>query len=120
MSEKNKVKVNIFGDEYTLKAELPVNYMKKLAGYVDTKMHEFAQKGISQGTHKIAVLTAINLTDEIFNLRRELKHVKAKLEKEREKFGDRVPVQSVTDKTVKLEKEIEKEKEKEKSGDGSR
>ncbi len=134
MTEKNKVKVNIFGDEYTLKAELPVNYMKKLAGYVDTKMHEFAQKGLSQGTHKVAVLTAINLTDEIFNLRRELKHVKAKLENEREKMAKQVPVQEVKDRIVKLDtvkqkkeiennkdndKEKEKEKETKKSGEDS-
>lgn len=131
MLEKNKVKVNIFGDEYTLKAELSVNYMKKLAGYVDAKMHEFAQKGTSQGSHKVAVLTAVNLTNEIFNLRRELKHVKAKLEREREKLTKQLQEQGAAGSAVKLEKEIEvkkendkereteKKNEMEKSGDGS-
>ncbi len=82
---KNKVSVEIFGDEYTLKSDLPANYMKKLADYVDSKMQELSQKSSSLGVHKIAILTAINLSDEIFNLRRELKRVNAKLEEEEKK-----------------------------------
>ncbi len=84
---KNKVDVKIFGEEYAIKANLPANYMKKLAAYVDTKMLEVAEKNYHQGVHKIAILTAINLSDEIFNLQRELKLAKAKLE-QREKKGD--------------------------------
>ena len=77
---KNKVEVEIFGEEYAIKANLSANYMKKLAEYVDTKMLEIAETNQHQGVHKIAILTAINLTDEIFNLQRELNHAKAKLE----------------------------------------
>lgn len=86
---KNKVDVEIFGDEYTLKSDLPANYMKKLAEYVDGKMQELAERNNSIGVHKVAILTAINLSDEIFNLRRELKGVNARLEeKEKKKKGE--------------------------------
>ncbi len=90
MSEnKNKVKVNIYGEEYTIKSSLPVNYMKRLADYVNTKMNEVSGSSRSSiGLHRIAVLTALNLSDEIYNLKREVKKLNIKLEEERKKPGD--------------------------------
>lgn len=86
--EKNKVKVKIYGEEYTIKSELPVNYMKRLAEYVNTKMHELSQGSGSISNSKIAVLTAINLSNEIYNLKREVKKLTIKLDEKSKKTGD--------------------------------
>ncbi len=85
---KNKVKVKIYGEEYTIKSELPVNYMKRLAEYVNTKMQELSQVTGSISKTRIAVLTAINLSNEIYNLKREVKKLNIKLEEKSKKTGD--------------------------------
>ncbi|UNC92643.1 cell division protein ZapA [Candidatus Contubernalis alkaliaceticus] len=90
MSEnKNKVKVNIYGEDYTIRSSLPVNYMKRLADYVNSKMNEVSGSSTSGiGMHKIAILAALNLSDEIYNLKREVKKLNNKLEEKNIKPGD--------------------------------
>lgn len=85
---KNKVKVKIYGEEYIIKSELPVNYMKRLADYVNTKMYDLSQASGGISKSRIAVLAAINLSDEIFNLKREVKKLNMKLEEKSRKTGD--------------------------------
>ena len=70
MAEKdgNQIKITIFGQEYSVKAPADPTYIKKIAEYVDTKMRE-VQSGFSstQSSNRIAILSAMNITDELFN-----------------------------------------------------
>ncbi len=70
-SEKKVVKVRIFGQEYSVKAPADPTYIKKIAEYVDTKMRD-VQSGFSstQSSNRIAILSAMNITDELFNARK--------------------------------------------------
>ena len=66
--EDNQIKITIFGQEYSVKAPADPTYIKKIAEYVDTKMRE-VQSGFSstQSSNRIAILSAMNITDELFN-----------------------------------------------------
>lgn len=68
----NLVRVSIFGQEYTVKAPADSTYIKNIAEYVDTKMHE-VQDGLStpQSPTRIAILAAMNVTDELFTANRD-------------------------------------------------
>ena len=74
MAEKdgNQIKITIFGQEYSVKAPADPTYIKKIADYVDTKMRE-VQSGFSstQSSNRIAILSAMNITDELFNARKQ-------------------------------------------------
>ena len=74
MSEKdgNQIKITIFGQEYSVKAPADPTYIKKIAEYVDTKMRE-VQSGFSstQSSNRIAILSAMNITDELFNAKKQ-------------------------------------------------
>ena len=74
MAEKegNQIKITIFGQEYSVKAPADPTYIKKIAEYVDTKMRE-VQSGFSstQSSNRIAILSAMNITDELFNARKQ-------------------------------------------------
>ena len=61
------VRVKIFGQEYGVKGDADSDYIKKVAEYVDAKMRD-VEETLSQGSSplKIAVLAALNLTDELF------------------------------------------------------
>ena len=65
-NEKKSLKVHIFGSEYTLKAEADNGEIFKIAEYVDTKMREIQAIKPSRPLHQIAILTALNITQELF------------------------------------------------------
>jgi len=74
MSEDgNQIKITIFGQEYSVKAPADPTYIKKIAEYVDSKMRE-VQSGFSstQSSNRIAILSAMNITDELFNARKKV------------------------------------------------
>ena len=70
--EDNQIKITIFGQEYSVKAPADPTYIKKIAEYVDTKMRE-VQSGFSstQSSNRIAILSAMNITDELFNAKKK-------------------------------------------------
>jgi len=70
--EKKNVKVNIFGSEYTLKANATDNgEIYKIAEYVDGKMREIQAVKPNRPLHQIAILAALNITGELFQLRKD-------------------------------------------------
>jgi cell division protein ZapA len=66
--ESNQVSISIFGQEYSVKAPADPEYILKIAEYLDGKMRE-VQSGFSttQSSTRIAILAAMNITDELFN-----------------------------------------------------
>jgi len=68
--ESNQVSIFIFGQEYSVKAPADPEYIKKIGEYLDSKMRE-VQSGFSttQSSTRIAILAAMNITDELFNAR---------------------------------------------------
>ena len=64
------VKVTIFGTEYPVKGDADSQYIEEVAAYVDEKMREVAQGLSVKSTTKVAILTALNITDELFTARR--------------------------------------------------
>lgn len=61
----NRVVVNICGEEYTLVADETASYMQKVGAYVNDKLNDVLN-GAKVGRTDAAVLTAVNITDELF------------------------------------------------------
>lgn len=80
IDQKNRVHVKIYGEEYTMRGPASPDYMKRVAHYVDEKMKQVGQANSRLGINKIAVLTAINLADELFRVRRELQELETLLD----------------------------------------
>src|SRR6267143_5260887 len=66
------VKVQIFGQTYSIQGDLDVKYVQKLAQYVDEKMHEIADVTKTVDTQKVAVLAALAIADELHSMQRDL------------------------------------------------
>src|SRR5207302_11200937 len=66
------VKVQIFGQTYSIQGELEGKYVQKLAKYVDDKMHEIADVTKTVDTQKVAVLAALAIADELHSMQRDL------------------------------------------------
>ena len=75
----NRVVVTICGEDYTFVAEESSSYMQKVGAYVGDKMEEVLGS-TRAGKTDAAVLTAVNIADELFKaqsaaeqLRRQIK-----------------------------------------------
>jgi len=63
------VKVQIFGQTYSIQGDLDAAYVQKLAAYVDAKMHAIAEMTPTVDTQKVAILAALALADVLHSLR---------------------------------------------------
>ncbi len=66
-----KVNVEIFGDTYPFRTDGDPGELKKLAAFVDKYMQRAAKRTRSLDTRKIAVLSALELADEYFRLKKD-------------------------------------------------
>lgn len=67
---KNAVRVIIGGDEFTVRSELPPEYTREVAAYLDAALKRVRDSMPMVETHKAAVLAALAITDELFQARR--------------------------------------------------
>jgi cell division protein ZapA len=67
----NSVKVQIFGQTYTIRGELDERYVQKLAACVDEKMSAIADVTATVDTQKVAVLAALAIADELHTIRKD-------------------------------------------------
>ncbi len=75
MSVLSDVRVQIFGSEYRIDSETDPEHIRKVASYIDQKMREIASALALRTRSTVAVLTAVNLADELFKIEEEGRRV---------------------------------------------
>jgi cell division protein ZapA (FtsZ GTPase activity inhibitor) len=76
---KQAVRVLIGGDEYTVRSELPAEYTKEVAAYLDAAVRRVREMLPTLDAQKVAVLAGLAVTDELFQARRGDREVAARL-----------------------------------------
>ena len=81
MMKSKVVKVNISGQDYVIRSTAGQQYLEKVAEYVDAKMKEIKASGIDDSQQlRIAILAAMNITDELLTYKKEKKKFVEKVE----------------------------------------
>ena len=62
--------VEIMGREYRIRGAADEGYVREVARFVDTKLREVSQGTSLPASDRVAILAAINIADELFQLRR--------------------------------------------------
>jgi cell division protein ZapA len=62
-----RVKVKIFGREYTISGDKTQEYIEMVAGYVDEKMRQMSGMLPNGSASEMAALVAVNIADELFS-----------------------------------------------------
>lgn len=89
--ENNRVKIRIYGQEYTIVGERSQDEIIKAAQYVDERMQFIGRNSNLGSTTSLAVLSAVNIADEIFAAKEELELLRtqnAQLEADAKKYVD--------------------------------
>lgn len=68
--EDNRVKVSIYGQAYTINGDAPRDYILQLADYLNRKMEEVGTHGAGINPTQVAILAALNVADEYFQLKK--------------------------------------------------
>jgi len=79
-SDKNVLKVRIYGAEYSIRGEADANYIKAIAEYLDSKMRDVDKNVRVDSSLKVAILASLNIADELFRERQEKEHLRIQLE----------------------------------------
>lgn len=79
MSAKNKVELRIAGKDYTIVGTEPEEYIQRVGHYIDKKMTEIMRVRSDLSTSLVAVLTAINVGDDLFKTRESEQNLKKEL-----------------------------------------
>jgi cell division protein ZapA len=66
---ENSTRIEIFDQSYQIRGEIEPGYVRQLAAYVDKKMREIADASKTVDSVKVAVMTALNIADELFQER---------------------------------------------------
>ncbi len=75
------IKVNILGQDYVVRSTAGQKYLEQVAKYVDDKMEEIKASGIDDSQQlRIAILAAMNITDELLAYKKEKKKFVDKVE----------------------------------------
>ena len=94
--------VNILGQDYVVRSSAGQKYLNEVSAYVNEKMEEIKASGIDDSQQlRIAVLAAMNITDELLLYK-----------KEKQKFVDKVEskTRAITEFIDNRIEEIESEK----------
>ena len=83
-----QLKVNIFGNEYSLIANNNEEYLKEIAEYVDSNMRKIDKNQSFKASTKLAILAALNIADELFQERVNNKKIMDRLNKKTEKMSN--------------------------------
>jgi cell division protein ZapA len=72
MSEPKVVTVEVHGQKYPIRTELDPGYVEELAQFVEARMALAAKSSPSSDAVGLAILAALNITDEYFRTRSAL------------------------------------------------
>jgi cell division protein ZapA len=80
-TDRKSIRVKIFGSEYPLRGESE-DFTRRVASYVDEMITTIHNKIPEQPTLTVAVLSALNITEELFKERERSKAIALELDHE--------------------------------------
>lgn len=86
---ETRVKVRIYGQDYTIAGDRDEETIRRIADYVDEKMREVGRNFATNAQGSLAVLASVNIADEYFRAKEEIEELtaaKEQLEKDAQHY----------------------------------
>ena len=78
---ENAIRVRILGQEYPIRADADEDYIREVASYLDERMNAVLTAEPTRPLSKVAILTALNLTHELFDMKKKNKDMLGEVER---------------------------------------
>lgn len=72
---KNKLTVDIYGQQYHIIGKATPGHMRQVASHVDEKMRQIADSNPKLDTTRLAVLSAVNIADDYLQLKQAYEEI---------------------------------------------
>ena len=80
--KKYKVKVEVFGENYSLKSDIEIDRVVKVAALVDERMKKIAKANLCLPPNRVAILAALTIAEELLQLEHNYKELVKRVEEE--------------------------------------
>lgn len=80
--EKNRITVDIYGQQYVILGTESPSHIRHVAMLVDDKMREISSRNPGLDVNKLAVLTAVNAVNDYLKMKEHLERLQIEQEKE--------------------------------------
>ncbi len=70
MEQERLVEIKVFGQTYTVKSDAEEEHVQEVARFVNQKMEDVLKKTRSVSTLNVAILTALNIADDLLKERK--------------------------------------------------
>jgi cell division protein ZapA (FtsZ GTPase activity inhibitor) len=67
--QKHVVRVTILGEEYQIRSDAPAEHTRAVAKYLDDAVRGVMGNALAVDSHKAAILAALQITGELFQVR---------------------------------------------------
>ena len=81
-------KVVIYNQTYTLRSTHDSEYIQELAEHVNKRMNEIARATMTVDSLRVAILAAIQIADEYYQSRREMKETEEEIAERSAKYAE--------------------------------
>ena len=86
------VEIKIMGQTYTVKTDAEEEYIQEVARYVNEKMDEVLKKTKSVSTLNVAILTALNIADDLLKERERRRGLLQEVEKKSKDLAEKIDI----------------------------
>lgn len=90
MSQPAPVKIVVYGKVYTIKSSEDEKTTQELAAYIDQVMKDVGRKTGSVDVNRVAILTLLQITHELFTLRRQMEQDDSEYQRRTEKLLSKI------------------------------
>jgi len=92
MGKERTVEIKVFGQTYTVKTDVDENHIREVAKYVNEKAEEILKKTRSVSTLNVAILTALNIADDILREREKRMTLLQEIESKSKDLAERIDI----------------------------
>ena len=92
MGKERLVEIKVFGQTYTVKTDAEEDYIQEVAKYVNEKMEEVLKKTKSVSTLNVAILTALNIADDLLKEKEKIVALLREVEAKSKDLVDKINI----------------------------
>jgi len=93
MGKEKTVEIKVFGQTYTVKSDAEDSHIQEVAKYVNEKMDEVLKKTRSVSTLNVAILTALNIADDLLKEKENRVMILREIEVRSKDLAEKIDIQ---------------------------
>jgi len=102
MKEERVVEIKVFGQTFSVKTDAEEDHLQSVAQYVNEKMEEVLKKTKSVSTLNVAILTALNIADDLLKEKEQRKALVKEVEVKSKDLVDKINMRMVGKEAKKI------------------